>query len=70
MLIESLYIPSEISAYLTDFPALGAEVELLTRIWGATSAKFSRDPNGLDAQGHPNPVATIDVQRDFDDIVL
>ena len=70
VLIESLDIPSEISAYLTEFPALGAKVDLLTRLWGAPSAKFSSDPNGLDANGKPNPVETIDVNIDFDHVEL
>jgi protease I len=70
VLIESLYVPSEISAYLTELPAMGASVDLLTRLWGVTSAKFSSDPNGLDKDGKSNPVETIDVRIDFDHVKL
>ena len=70
VLIESLFIPSEISSYLSEFPSLGAEVDLLTRLWGAESKIFSSDPDGLDAQHKPKSVETIEVKKDFDKIDL
>ena len=33
IIVESKYIPEEIEAYRTEFSALGAEVELVSRLW-------------------------------------
>lgn len=33
VVLENKFIPDEIAAYLSGFPLLGAEVELLSRIW-------------------------------------
>jgi protease I len=65
VLIESQYIPSEIAAYQHEFAALGAEVHLLSRLWGQPSQTFWSDPNGPN-----NPIETIRVDRDIDHVAV
>ena len=54
--------PSEISAYLAEFPALGAQVDLLTRLWGAPSRlRFRATRTALDAKRQAKTLSrTID----------
>ena len=37
VLVESEYIPYEIRAYREQFPALGAEVHFIARLWTSPS---------------------------------
>ncbi|MCW4000768.1 MAG: DJ-1/PfpI family protein [Candidatus Bathyarchaeota archaeon] len=68
--MENLYIPEEIAAYKQNFEALGAEVHLLSRLWGNPSVKFVSDPDGLDEYGNPRQAETIEVNLDLDKIRL
>lgn len=43
VLLETEFIPSEIVAYQTQFPALGATVHLMSRLWGNPSVCFVSD---------------------------
>jgi protease I len=70
VLLESLYIPEEIEAYKKDFADLGAEVHLMSRLWGQQKARFVSDPNGLDEHGNPRSAETIEVSVDFDQVDL
>lgn len=70
ILVESLYIPEEIRAYQTEFAALGAEVHLMSRLWGQPSLNFASDPDGLDDHGKPKQAETIEVKIDFDQVRL
>lgn len=70
VLLESLYIPEEINAYKQDFEALGAEVHLLSRLWGNPSLKFVSDPDGLDEHGNPRQAETLEVHLDLDEVRL
>jgi protease I len=40
VLVESQYIPGELQAYHQHFRALGAQVELMSRLWGQPSLTF------------------------------
>ena len=64
ILVESLYIPEEINAYRQGFADLGAQVDLLSRLWGQPSQRFVSDPNGL------HPIQTLDVTLDFANVNL
>ena len=43
VLVESEYIPYEIRAYREQFPALGAEVHFIARLWGQPKQTFVSD---------------------------
>lgn len=64
VLVESLYIPGEIEAYQHDFAALGAEVHLMSRLWGEPKQTFSSDPDGTDC------IQKLDVSIDFQQVRL
>lgn len=70
VLVESLYIPDEIAAYQQDFAALGAHVDLVSRLWGNSSVTFVSDPNGLDDHGVPRTAETLVVTTDFENVDL
>jgi protease I len=70
VLVESLYIPEEIEAYKQDFGALGATVDLMTRLWGKASDTFVSDPNGLDPNGVPRTAQTLTIDIDFEHVDL
>ncbi|HMD84575.1 MAG TPA: thiamine biosynthesis protein ThiJ, partial [Terriglobia bacterium] len=43
VLVESEYIPYEIHAYRAQFPALGAEVHFIARLWDQPKQTFVSD---------------------------
>jgi protease I len=71
VIIESKFIPEEIGAYLSGFPLLGAEVELVSRIWyGASqppSALFYSDLDPLDDPPWASP-QKLEVKRDISQV--
>ncbi|MGA7933564.1 MAG: DJ-1/PfpI family protein [Kovacikia sp.] len=60
ILVETEYIPEEISAYQTHFPELGAEVHLMSRLWGQASARFVSDVDAVGKEIH-----YLDINTDF-----
>jgi protease I len=68
VLVEHKFIPQEIEAYRTGFAALGAQVEIVSRIWwGAhrpASATFYSDVDPLDADPFARPQA-LDARTDI-----
>lgn len=68
VVIESKFIPEEIWAYLSGFPLLGAEVELVSRIWYGdykpASATFFSDADPTDSEPWTSP-QQIAVRRDI-----
>jgi putative intracellular protease/amidase len=69
VLVESEYIPGEISAYLNQFKASGFEVELMSRLWGAAIQTFVSDVDeAADTIGATRlKLETMDVQSSFED---
>jgi len=67
VVLEHKFIPEEIAAYLSAFPMLGAEVELVSRIWWGDykppSAQFHSDVDPSDNQPWQLP-DTVEVKRD------
>ena len=63
VLVENLYIPKEIKAYQNTFEAMGAEVQLMSRLWGNSEMKFISDPNGK-----AEDTDYLVVKNDFDSI--
>jgi protease I len=64
VLVESLYIPEEIAAYQQDFAGLGAEVHLMSRLWGNPTLTFWSDANGTDH------IERLEVSIDFEHMRL
>lgn len=68
VLVESKFIPEEISAYQSGFAMLGYEVELISRIWYGdyrpAEATFYGDVDPLDSQPWESP-SMIKVRRDL-----
>ncbi len=68
VLVENKFIPEEISAYESAFPALGAQVEFISRIWYGDykpqSATFYSDVDPLDSQPWESP-RPLQVSRDI-----
>ncbi|MDX2084746.1 MAG: type 1 glutamine amidotransferase domain-containing protein [Candidatus Melainabacteria bacterium] len=46
VLLENEFIPEEIETYKTRFAQYGAEVHLMSRLWGNASLTFYSDPDG------------------------
>jgi protease I len=67
VVLENKFIPEEIAAYLSCFPLLGAEVELLARIWWGdyrpASSPFYADVDPTDEQPWETP-DSVEVRRD------
>jgi protease I len=67
VVLENKFIPEEIAAYLATFPLLGAEVELVARIWWGdykpTKATFYSDLDPTDDQPWQSP-DNVEVGRD------
>ena len=78
VLVETEYIPAEIRAYQEHFQALGAKVELMSRLWGQPKLTFVSDVDSVvsDAQGRPDLAATqnklelMEVETDFRKVKL
>lgn len=71
VVVESKFIPEEISAYLNGFPLLGAEVELISRIWydgsKPANATFLADVDPLDEPPWTTPQKLV-VKRDISEV--
>lgn len=63
ILVESQFIPAEIAGYKNQFGVLGAEVHLISRLWGQPQLTFVSDVE--DAGKHPE---TISVNIDLKDV--
>jgi putative intracellular protease/amidase len=66
LVIESQYIPSEIEGYRSGFAAYGAQVDLVSRLWGQPKATFfsTLDPAVQRA------AEFVDVSLDFGQVTL
>jgi protease I len=71
VVLENKFIPDEIEAYLTGFALLGAEVELVSRIWYGdykpASTTFYSDTDPLDDPPWASP-QRHDVKRDVSQV--
>jgi protease I len=71
VLIEHKFIPEEIGAYLNGFRLLGAEVELISRIWYGdykpAGATFYGDVDPLDDPAWASP-QRFEVKRDISQV--
>ena len=71
VLVEHKFIPEEIEAYRTDFSALGAEVEFVSRLRYGTyrpeSATFYSDVDPLD-NAPADPPVPLEVRRDVEEL--
>ncbi|MBF0424471.1 MAG: DJ-1/PfpI family protein [Magnetococcales bacterium] len=65
ILVETEYVPSEIETYRTRFAAYGAEVHLMSRLWGNPKVTFVSD---VDQIG--KPVETLEVAIDFQSVAV
>lgn len=59
--VESEYIPEEIATYQSRFAELGAEVHVMSRLWGNPSIVFVSDADEIG-----KPVELLTVDRDFE----
>jgi protease I len=66
VVVESQYIPAEIKCYQERFASYGAQVHLLSRLWGQPSARFysTVEPGVVDQ------LEWLEVTRDFDEVDL
>ncbi len=62
VLVESEFIPDEISTYRSRFAKLGATVELVSRLWGQPSIRFISDVEHAGMQPE-----TLEVTVDLED---
>jgi protease I len=71
VVLESKFIPEEIWAYVSGFPLLGAEVELISRIWFGdyqpAAATFFSDADPTDSPPWTSP-QQIEVRRDISQV--
>ncbi|MGP0091546.1 MAG: hypothetical protein ACLPKB_16535 [Xanthobacteraceae bacterium] len=71
--LENKFIPEEIAAYLAGFPVLGAQVELVSRLWYGeyrpASAVFYGDIDPSDDQPWETP-DSVEVRRDVSAVRL
>ena len=65
VLIESQYNAKEIRTYVDGFKALGAQVDLMSRLWGEDSLEFVSEVEEKDEKPQ-----TLTVNIDFKDIDL
>jgi protease I len=63
VLVENEFIPQEIQAYRTRFTELGANVDLMSRLWGDESVRFVSD---VDTVG--KSLQYLDVYIDFEHV--
>ena len=68
VIVESQYIPGEIRVYQEQFAAHGAQVDLVSRLWGQPSQRFysTVEPEG----GVVPPLEWLDVSLDVDRVNL
>ena len=73
VLVETEYIPEEIECYKTRFPALGAEVDFLSYLWGEKERILVSDVDNLSKQVHSmvvnKDVANYD-PNDYDIVLM
>jgi protease I len=73
VLVESEFIPGEIRTYQERFSELGAQVELISRLWGQPSQRFISD---VETEGGTPEVLEVDIDlsdrevEDYDAIVM
>ena len=71
VVVENKFIPEEIAAYTSGFPLLGAEVELISRLWYGdyrpAQTTFYSDVDPSDDPPWASP-QSIDVQRDISQV--
>ncbi|MGA7453833.1 MAG: hypothetical protein WBW73_22065 [Rhodoplanes sp.] len=71
VVLENKFIPEEIAAYLSGFPLLGAEVEVISRLWygdykpAVTTFYSDVDPSDDPVWASPQK---IDVRRDISQV--
>jgi len=65
VLLESEFVPAEIETYLERFSSYGAEVHLMSRLWGSSELTFFSD-----VENEGGTPQTIKVQLDFADVDL
>jgi putative intracellular protease/amidase len=65
VLVESQYVPEEIRCYQERFAQRGAEVHLMSRLWGQPKQTFVGE---VEVPGHTPE--TLDVDIDIDDVDL
>jgi protease I len=63
ILLETEFIPEEITAYQTHFPELGATVHLMSNLWGKSDVRFVSDADKIGES-----LEYLDVTIDFQDI--
>lgn len=66
VLVETEFIWIELNCYLKRFPELGAEVDLITYLWGAKERELVPD---VDSPDSPiKNLRTLTVSKDFNDV--
>ena len=72
VLVETEYIPEEITAYQTRFPELGATVHFMSRLWGNQSVRFVSDVDSVEEADRINTDQTslpiLEVNIDFQNV--
>src|SRR5262249_24927680 len=70
VLLETEYIPAEIRAYQEQFAALGARVDLMSRLWGQQKLTFVSDVDRYESSLEKTraKLETIDVGIDFEKV--
>lgn len=72
VLVETEYIPEEITAYQTRFPELGATVHFMSRLWGNQSVRFVSDVDSVEDADRINRqetnLPTLEVNIDFQNV--
>src|SRR6266540_2829646 len=64
IVLESQYIPAELRIYRERFAAYGAEVHLVSRLWGQSTAKFYSTVE----PGVQDVLEYVEVSHDFDHV--
>ncbi|MEO5370279.1 MAG: hypothetical protein H7833_09450 [Magnetococcus sp. DMHC-1] len=63
VLVETEYVPSEIATYKSRFESYGAEVHIMSRLWGQPKATFVSDVDHVGGQ-----LETLEVTIDFQNV--
>jgi putative intracellular protease/amidase len=72
ILVENEYVPPEIKAYRSRFGELGAEVHLISRLWGQPKMTFVSDVDDFkgSVQASRDYLETMEVSIDFEKVNL
>lgn len=66
VIVENLFIPEEIETYQRRFYEMGADVDIMSDLWGQPGTTFVCDIDGIDQKRQPNkPIQTLYVHKDF-----